>query len=84
MFRLGKRVKEDLLMAAVAVRDCYPARMDILNIYGGLYHQAFGAHLAQLSSSELDLDDCSYLLFWVNHYYPESVSMATVHAVAFK
>uniref|UniRef100_A0A3B5QBE6 Tumor necrosis factor alpha-induced protein 2-like n=1 Tax=Xiphophorus maculatus TaxID=8083 RepID=A0A3B5QBE6_XIPMA len=73
VFRLGKRVKEDLLMAAVAVRDCYPPRMDILNIYGGLYHQAFSAHLAQLSSSELDLDDCSYLLFWVNHYYPDEI-----------
>ncbi|XP_032440803.1 tumor necrosis factor alpha-induced protein 2-like isoform X1 [Xiphophorus hellerii] len=73
VFRLGKRVKEDLLMAAVAVRDCYPPRMDILNIYGGLYHQAFAAHLAQLSSSELDLDDCSYLLFWVNHYYPDEI-----------
>ncbi|PWA28305.1 hypothetical protein CCH79_00019015 [Gambusia affinis] len=71
--RLGKRVKEDLLMAAVALRDCHPSRLDILNLYGGLYHQAFAARLAQLSSSELDLDDCSYLLFWVNHYYPDEI-----------
>uniref|UniRef100_A0A3B3V6G4 Tumor necrosis factor alpha-induced protein 2-like n=1 Tax=Poecilia latipinna TaxID=48699 RepID=A0A3B3V6G4_9TELE len=71
--RLGKRVKEDLLTAAEAVRHCYPSRMDVLNIYGGLYHQAFAARLAQLCSSELDLDDCSYLLFWVNHYYPDEI-----------
>ncbi|XP_014836792.1 PREDICTED: tumor necrosis factor alpha-induced protein 2-like [Poecilia mexicana] len=71
--RLGKRVKEDLLTVAEAVRHCYPSRMDILNIYGGLYHQAFAARLAQLCSSELDLDDCSYLLFWVNHYYPDEI-----------
>ncbi|KAM4713725.1 tumor necrosis factor alpha-induced protein 2a isoform 2-T2 [Anableps anableps] len=71
--RMGKRLKEDLLTVVRMVKDCYPARMDILNIYGGLYHQTFSARLAELTSSGLEIDDCSYLLFWVNHYYPDEI-----------
>uniref|UniRef100_A0A1A8UA25 Tumor necrosis factor, alpha-induced protein 2a n=1 Tax=Nothobranchius furzeri TaxID=105023 RepID=A0A1A8UA25_NOTFU len=70
---MGKRVKEDLLMVVRKLKDCYPAKVDILNVYAGLYHQTFSARLAELISSELEMDDCIYLLFWVNHYYPQDI-----------
>ncbi|MEQ2174544.1 hypothetical protein GOODEAATRI_008986, partial [Goodea atripinnis] len=69
--QMGKRLKEDLLTVVRTVKDCYPMKMDILNVYGGLYHQTFSDRLAKLTSSGLEVDDCSYVLFWVNHYYPE-------------
>ena len=67
---MGKCVKDDLLTVVRTVKDCYPAQMDILNVYAGLYHQTFSARLTELAAPGLDVDDCSYLLFWVNHYYP--------------
>ncbi|KAM7396056.1 hypothetical protein PAMA_007367 [Pampus argenteus] len=70
---LGKRVKEDLLMVVRMVKDCYPPQMDILNLYAGLYHQRFSTRLTQLAASGLEADDCSYLLFWVNHCYPHEI-----------
>uniref|UniRef100_A0A3B4YSW7 Tumor necrosis factor alpha-induced protein 2-like n=1 Tax=Seriola lalandi dorsalis TaxID=1841481 RepID=A0A3B4YSW7_SERLL len=69
---LGRRVRDDLLTVARTVKDCYPANMDILNIYAALYHQRFSARLTELASSGLGVDDCSYLLFWVNHCYPHT------------
>ncbi|KAI3364697.1 hypothetical protein L3Q82_011477, partial [Scortum barcoo] len=71
--RMGKRVKEDLLTVARTVRDCYPAQIDILNVYAGHYHQIFSARLTELAASDLEEDDCSYLLFWTNHYYPHEI-----------
>ncbi|KAM7368457.1 hypothetical protein PAMP_014671 [Pampus punctatissimus] len=70
---LGKRVKEDLLMVVRMLKDCYPPQMDILNLYAGLYHQRFSARLTQLAALGLEADDCSYLLFWVNHCYPHEI-----------
>uniref|UniRef100_A0A665X8E3 Tumor necrosis factor, alpha-induced protein 2b n=1 Tax=Echeneis naucrates TaxID=173247 RepID=A0A665X8E3_ECHNA len=71
--RLGKRVRDDLLTVARIVKDCYPPQMDILNIYAAFYHQSFSARLTELAASGLETDDCSYLLFWVNHYYPHEI-----------
>ncbi|MEQ2311183.1 hypothetical protein AMECASPLE_017028 [Ameca splendens] len=71
--QMGKRLKEDLLMVVRTVKDCYPMKMDILNVYGGLYHQTFSDQLAKLTSSGLEVDDCGYVLFWVNHYYPDEI-----------
>lgn len=68
---MGKQVKEDLLTVVRMVKDCYPPHMDILNVYAGLYQQRFSARLAQFAASGLEADDCSYLLFWVNHCYPK-------------
>ncbi|XP_034555681.1 tumor necrosis factor alpha-induced protein 2-like [Notolabrus celidotus] len=68
--RVGRRVKEDLLTVQRSVMDCYPPKMDILNLYGGLYHQSFSTRLKSLEASGLETDDCSYLLFWINHCYP--------------
>ncbi|XP_074472075.1 tumor necrosis factor alpha-induced protein 2-like isoform X2 [Sebastes fasciatus] len=71
--RMGKRVKEDLLTVVRTVQDCYPPQMDILNVYSGLFHQSFSARLTELAASELEIDDCSYLLFWINQYYPDDI-----------
>uniref|UniRef100_A0A7N9AXE8 Tumor necrosis factor, alpha-induced protein 2a n=1 Tax=Mastacembelus armatus TaxID=205130 RepID=A0A7N9AXE8_9TELE len=71
--RMGKCVNEDLMTVVRKVKDCYPPHMDILNIYAGLYHQRFSARLNELAASGLEIDDCSYLLLWVNHYYPHDV-----------
>lgn len=71
--RLGKRVKEDLLTVVRMVKDCYPPQMDILNVYAGLYQQRFSARLTRFAASGLEPDDCSYLLFWVNHCYPHDI-----------
>lgn len=68
---MGKRVKDDLLTVARSVKECYPPEMDILNVYAGLYRQSFSAQLTELAASGLQADDCSYLLFWVNHFYPQ-------------
>lgn len=64
-------MKDDLLTVERTVKDCYPPQMDILNVYAGLYHQRFSTRLTELAASGLDIDDCSYLLFWVNHCYPQ-------------
>lgn len=69
--RMGKRVKEDLLVVVRTVKDCYPPQMDILNLYAGFYHRSFSARLTELAASGLEPDDCSYLLLWINHYYPQ-------------
>ncbi|KAG7233570.1 hypothetical protein INR49_006845 [Caranx melampygus] len=73
VYCLGRRVRDDLLTVARTVRDCYPPEVDILNIYAALYHQRFSARLTELAMSGVDVDDCSYLLFWVNHHYPHEV-----------
>lgn len=64
-------MKDDLLAVMRTVKTCYPPRMDILNVYAGLYHQSFSTQLTELAASGLEVDDCSYLLFWVNQYYPQ-------------
>ncbi|XP_070782378.1 tumor necrosis factor alpha-induced protein 2a [Enoplosus armatus] len=71
--RMGRRVKEDLLTVVRTVKECYPPQMDILNMYAGLYHQSFSARLTELAASGPETDDCSYLLFWINQYYPHEI-----------
>ncbi|XP_019898195.1 tumor necrosis factor alpha-induced protein 2a isoform X2 [Esox lucius] len=73
VFRMGKCVKEDILKVAVDVKGCYPAEYNVCNLYMRLYHQEFSARLTKLAHSELDLKDCSYIIFWVNHLYPSEI-----------
>ncbi|XP_035474356.1 tumor necrosis factor alpha-induced protein 2-like isoform X1 [Scophthalmus maximus] len=70
---MGRRVRDDLLTVARTVTDCYPPEMDVLNVYAGLYHQSFSARLTELAASGPEISDCSYLLLWVNHFYPHTV-----------
>ncbi|XP_041721312.1 tumor necrosis factor alpha-induced protein 2 isoform X1 [Coregonus clupeaformis] len=71
--RMGKCLKEDVLRVARDVRDCYPPDFDVCNLYMRLYHQMFSARLTELARSGLDVDDCNYLLCWVNDYYPNDI-----------
>ncbi|XP_029590163.1 tumor necrosis factor alpha-induced protein 2-like [Salmo trutta] len=71
--RMGKCLKEDVLRVASDVRDCYPPDFDVCNLYVRLYHQKFSARLTELARSGLDVDDCNYLLCWVNNYYPNDI-----------
>ncbi|KAK2855782.1 hypothetical protein Q5P01_004517 [Channa striata] len=73
VLRMGMCLKKDLLVVARTMVDCYPPQMDILNVYAGLYHQSFSARLTELAASGLEVDDCSYVLLWVNHCYPHEI-----------
>jgi hypothetical protein len=67
----GRRLQEDLLRVVKDVKGCYPEDMDICNLYGRIYHQAFSAGMRKIAEYGLGMDDCSYLLHWVNVAYPE-------------
>ena len=67
----GNCLKKDLLVVVRDVKDCYPQDLDICNLYASLYHQTFSKQLTELARSGLDVDDCTYLLFWINDYYPK-------------
>uniref|UniRef100_A0A4W5QAV4 Tumor necrosis factor, alpha-induced protein 2b n=1 Tax=Hucho hucho TaxID=62062 RepID=A0A4W5QAV4_9TELE len=69
----GRRLQEDLLRVVKDVKGCYPEDMDICNFYGKMYHQAFSAGMRKIEEYGLGMDDCSYLLYWVNVAYPESI-----------
>ncbi|XP_038824377.1 tumor necrosis factor alpha-induced protein 2-like [Salvelinus namaycush] len=71
--RMGKCLKEDVLRITSDVRDCYPLDFDVCNLYVRLYHQKFSARLTELARSGLDVDDCNYLLCYVNNYYPNDI-----------
>lgn len=68
--KIGKRVQADLLKVVKDVKECYPTELNICHIYTRLYHQAFSRRLHEFAQTSLDVEDCSYLLLWVNNYYP--------------
>ncbi|KAJ3606281.1 hypothetical protein NHX12_025801 [Muraenolepis orangiensis] len=79
----GKRLKEDLLAVARTVSSPCSLEMkkkeeeeevaDVWKLYASLYHQGFAGRLTELARSRLEVDECSYLLFWVNDYYPSAI-----------
>ncbi|KAJ8399209.1 hypothetical protein AAFF_G00415880, partial [Aldrovandia affinis] len=71
--KMGIRVKEDLLKVARNLKSCYPGDFDICNMYARLYHEAFAERLMSVAEFDLDLDDCIYLLSWVNNHYPNAI-----------
>ncbi|XP_061099908.1 tumor necrosis factor alpha-induced protein 2-like isoform X2 [Conger conger] len=71
--KMGKQMKEDLLKVARELQNCYPEEFDICSVYAGLYHQAFSKRLTEIAKSELDVEDCAYLMSWVNNYYPNDI-----------
>ncbi|KAK0144001.1 Tumor necrosis factor alpha-induced protein 2 [Merluccius polli] len=68
---VGRRLKEDLLVVARKVSRCYPEELGIPKLYANLYHQAFARRMTELARSRLGIDECIYLLLWVNDYYPK-------------
>ncbi|XP_041828814.1 tumor necrosis factor alpha-induced protein 2 isoform X2 [Melanotaenia boesemani] len=67
---MGRQLKEDLLLVVNTVRRCYPPEADICHFYALLYHQTFSARLKKIADFVLDDKDCTFLLRWVNDYYP--------------
>ncbi|CAL8273750.1 unnamed protein product [Merluccius merluccius] len=67
----GRQIRGDLGLVVRAVRGCYPAEMDVCNLYARLYHGAFSARLAVLADFGLHHVDCSTILRWVNGNYPD-------------
>ncbi|XP_076127923.1 tumor necrosis factor alpha-induced protein 2a isoform X1 [Alosa pseudoharengus] len=71
--KIGKRVQSDLLKVVKDVKHCYPDELEICKIYARLYHQAFSRRLREFAQTSLDVEDCTYLLLWINSYYPTDV-----------
>lgn len=69
--RMGRCLMEDLVRVVEVVKGCYPEEMDICNLYAKMYHQAFSTRLAPLAEFDLVIEDCSYILRWVNDFYPK-------------
>ncbi|KAJ7991077.1 hypothetical protein DPEC_G00293500, partial [Dallia pectoralis] len=67
----GRRLQDDLLRVVREVKFCYPSDMNISNLYGKMYHEAFSTEMTKIVEYGLGIADCSYLLYWVNVAYPE-------------
>ncbi|XP_061125883.1 tumor necrosis factor alpha-induced protein 2-like [Syngnathus typhle] len=70
---MGKRVKADLLRCVRVLQPRYEPHLDLLNVYAGLCHRSFSARLSRMIRDGLEADDCPYLLFWVNTFYPQEI-----------
>ncbi|XP_053192211.1 tumor necrosis factor alpha-induced protein 2-like [Scomber japonicus] len=68
---MGKQLKQDLQWVVDVVKSCYPPEMHICNSYARWYHQFFSARLRQITEFGLENKDCTFLLRWVNEFYPE-------------
>ncbi|XP_026163471.1 tumor necrosis factor alpha-induced protein 2 isoform X2 [Mastacembelus armatus] len=68
---MGRQLKEDLLTVVEVVKSCYPPEMDICNFYARMYHQIFSARFRKIADFGLGDKDCTFLLRWVNEYYPQ-------------
>ncbi|XP_020505357.1 tumor necrosis factor alpha-induced protein 2 isoform X1 [Labrus bergylta] len=68
---MGRQLKDDLLLVVEVVKRCYPPEQDICNFYAGLYHQTFSSRLRKIADFGLEDKDCTFLLRWVNEYYPQ-------------
>lgn len=68
---MGRQLKEDLLWVVDELKSCYPPEMDICNFCASVYHQTFSAKVKKISDLSLEDKDCTFLLRWVNEYYPE-------------
>ncbi|XP_053345002.1 tumor necrosis factor alpha-induced protein 2a [Clarias gariepinus] len=71
--RLGKRIRKDLLYIVEDVRQCYTPEFDICNMYVQLYHQAFSTKLMEITRTNIELQDITYILFWIHNYYPNDI-----------
>ncbi|XP_042357203.1 tumor necrosis factor alpha-induced protein 2-like isoform X2 [Plectropomus leopardus] len=68
---MGRRLKEDLQSVVNVLKNCYPPELDICNFYASLYHETLSARLRKIADFGLDDKDCTFLLRWVNEYYPQ-------------
>ncbi|XP_077420119.1 tumor necrosis factor alpha-induced protein 2-like [Vanacampus margaritifer] len=68
---MGRQLRRDLLLVTERVKPCYPSHLRICQLYAAWYHNCIGARLRRLADFGLDDQDCSFLLRWVNDYYPQ-------------
>ncbi|XP_061599794.1 tumor necrosis factor alpha-induced protein 2 isoform X2 [Cololabis saira] len=73
---MGRQLREDLLLVVTALKGCYPPEADICHFYATLYHQAFSTRLRKMADFVLDEKDCTFVLRWVNDYYPGILKMS--------
>uniref|UniRef100_A0A8C6SJN1 Exocyst complex component Sec6 n=1 Tax=Neogobius melanostomus TaxID=47308 RepID=A0A8C6SJN1_9GOBI len=71
IWAMGRQLKQDLETVAEVVSGCYPKEMDICNFYALRFHHVFGVRLRKIAEFGLDDNDCTFILQWVNAYYPE-------------
>lgn len=67
---MGRQLREDLLLVVRQVKACYPPEAKICHFYASLYHQSLSTTLTDIVEFVLDDQDCSFILRWVNEYYP--------------
>ncbi|XP_061652009.1 tumor necrosis factor alpha-induced protein 2 isoform X2 [Phyllopteryx taeniolatus] len=70
MLSMGRRLRRDLLLVLERVEACYPGHFRICQQYAAWYHRSIGARLRKLADFGLDDQDCTFLLRWVNDFYP--------------
>lgn len=68
---MGLQLKEDLRVVVEVVKSCYPPQIDICSFYAAQYHEIFSTKLRSLTQFVLEDSDCTFLLRWINEYYPE-------------
>ncbi|XP_019734279.1 tumor necrosis factor alpha-induced protein 2 isoform X1 [Hippocampus comes] len=68
---MGRRLRRDLLLVAERVKPCYPSHLAICQLYATWYHHCISIRLRRLADFGLDDRDCTFLLRWVNDYYPQ-------------
>ncbi|KAK2826755.1 hypothetical protein Q5P01_020969 [Channa striata] len=68
---MGKQLIADLVWVAHGIQRCYPPQMDICNFYAKTYHQTFSTSLRKITDLGLEDGDCTFVLRWVNEYYPQ-------------
>ncbi|XP_076874334.1 uncharacterized protein LOC143523664 [Brachyhypopomus gauderio] len=67
--RMGKQIQRDLLIVVKDIQGCYSPEFNVCNMYAELYHQAFSTKLMELTRSNINLEECAYILSWINTYY---------------
>ncbi|XP_076873073.1 tumor necrosis factor alpha-induced protein 2-like isoform X1 [Brachyhypopomus gauderio] len=67
--RMGKQIRRDLLIVVKDIQGCYSPEFNVCNMYAELYHQAFSTKLVELTRSNMNLEECAYILSWINTYY---------------
>ncbi|KAK5618005.1 hypothetical protein CRENBAI_023494 [Crenichthys baileyi] len=67
---MGRQLKEDLLLVVNVLKSCYPEEANICQFYAKLYHQNLSARLKKIVDFVLDDKDSTFILRWVNEYYP--------------
>ncbi|XP_060938379.1 tumor necrosis factor alpha-induced protein 2-like [Limanda limanda] len=67
---MGRQLLADLQLVVGVVKTCYPTHANICDFYARIFHQHTSARLKKIADFGLGEKDCTFLLRWVNEYYP--------------